>query len=725
METSTSQRLLLAAALGATLAPGMAAADALAGGHDARDDSGNDVSAANEIRVNGVRSLTSDKIPDGTLNAAQTIDVIPRVVLEQQGATRLQDALKNVPGITLNAGEGAARGDTVNLRGFPAFNDFFLDGIRDAAVYSRDSFDLESVEVLKGPSAILFGRGSTGGVINQVSKAPTLAPSWSGTLMGGTNDLARATADIDQPIGDNAAVRLNAMGEHSKVADRDDVRNRRWGLAPSIAVGIGGPDTLTVSYLHQEENNIPDVGIPFIDGRPADVPRNLDYGLKSDRRTSNVDVATGRYRHEFSDAIAVSETLRYGNYGFDNRFNAPNFGYDGSEGAPLPGTPPGQVLVGRDAPSSVGRRTTTDSQTDFTDRFDTGPVSHTLVAGLEFGREHDNVVRLLNPFGDAGETPATPLLDPDPDEPGAAQPPRTRALTTAFSRAAYVVDTVHVGPFDLTGGVRFDRFSAHYRPEALMAGVSAASLVPLDHVDNVASPRAAIVYKPTDHARIYFSYGTSFDPSAEALSLNAKTANLGPVKARSYEFGTKLDWMNGRLTTTAAVFRTQIDNAQTTDPDHPTSLVLGGNERVDGVELSATGHLTDKWEIIAGYTYLDSKTVASTTADIVDKRLANVAHNAVNLWTEYYLTDRIEIGAGGNYLSKRYADFANTATLPHYILVDAMASYALNRHVSLQVNGSNLFNKLAYQGNYYSDADENHVVPAPGRTVLFTAAVHY
>src|SRR5579859_1682157 len=264
---SVSHRLQLAMSLlGSTLAPSMAHAE---NGTDTlpprKDDAGD------EIQVTGVRSLTSDKIPDGVLNAAQTIDVIPQRVLEQQATTRLEDALKNVPGITLNAGEGAARGDTVNLRGFPAFNDFFLDGIRDAAIYTRDSFDLESVEVLKGPSAILFGRGSTGGVINQVSKAPTLSPLKSGTLQFGTNNDVRGTIDVDQPLSDTAAIRLNSMDERSEVADRDHVRNERWGFAPSIALGIGTDTQFTANYVHQEENNIPDVGIPFLNGRPAPV----------------------------------------------------------------------------------------------------------------------------------------------------------------------------------------------------------------------------------------------------------------------------------------------------------------------------------------------------------------------------------------------------------------------------------------------------------------------
>jgi catecholate siderophore receptor len=720
---TVSRNILAASALFGVLTPALAKAGTNASGFEPGSEE------HGSIIVTGIRSLTSDRIPDGTLNAAQTIDVIPRDIMEQQASSRLQDVLRNVPGITFNAGEGAARGDTVNLRGFSAVNDFFLDGVRDVAVYTRDSFDLEAVEVLKGPSALVFGRGSTGGAINQVSKAPTLAPHWSGTVVGGSNDEIRATADIDQPIGDSTAVRLNAMAEHSKVDERDDVRNRRWGIAPSISLGISGPDTLTASYLHQEENNLQDTGIPFVNGRPADVRRENFYGLTSDRATADVNVGTLRYRHEFSGDIAIANTLRFGSYAFLNRVNSANFGYDGSPGAPEPGEPLDTILTGRDAPSSRGLRTNLTDQTDVTAHFSTGRVSHTLVAGVELGRERDRTTRFVNPFETPGETPPTSLINPDADAFADIQPAETRIVTTAYSAAAYINDTVHIGDFiDVMGGVRYDRFSAHYRPTELIPGDPGddeTSSVPLDRVDHVVSPRAAIIFKPSRNARIYFSYGTSFDPSAEALSLNSASADLGPVKARSFEFGGKLNMLQGRLTATAAVFRTQIDNAQTTDPDHPDRLVLAGDQRVDGVELGLTGRMTEHWEIIAGYTHLNGKTVASNESETVGKYLANVAPDAINLWTEYEITDKFEIGAGGNYLGKRYAGFAEQAILPSYVLVNAMASYSLNNHLNLRVNANNLFNKLAWQGSYYADDEENHVMPAAGRTVLFTAAFRY
>src|SRR6185437_6630634 len=363
------------------------------------------------VTVSGVRSLLHDKLAESEQNAPQSITVVTDRLMAAQGTTNLEDALRNVPGITLNAGEGAARGDTVNLRGFSAFNDFFLDGIRDAAAYTRDDFDLQSIEVLKGPGAVLFGRGSTGGAINQVSKAPLATPFENVATVLGTNDLYRATADLDAPIAPSAAVRLNLMGQSSAVAGRDDVRNRRWGVAPTVAWGLGEQDSLVLAYLHQQEDNVLDTGIPFVDGQPASVRRGAFFGLASDRATTDVDVLTAHYRHDFNDRVSLEDTLRYGHYGFDYQFEAPSFG----KNAPVFSTPLDSILVGRDAPDSSGVETNLDDQLDLTARFETGFIAHTLVAGIEAARQSADIDRYLNPFNaDTGWIPETPLLDPDP-----------------------------------------------------------------------------------------------------------------------------------------------------------------------------------------------------------------------------------------------------------------------------------------------------------------------
>ena len=244
-------------------------------------------------------------------DTAQAVNVIPAAVLQEQAVDTLQDALKNVPGITLNAGEGGTHGDNINLRGFAASDDFFLDGLRDTGFYTRDSFDLEGIEVYKGPASTLFGRGSTGGVVNQVSKIPQLTDFARASVVGGTNSEIRGTSDLNYAITDDAAFRLNAMGLRSQVADRDFVKNERWGLAPSFAFGLGEPTQLIVDYLHQQQNDIPDYGIPFAFGKPVPVPRDTYYGLPEDDRTqAKVDVGTLLFKSQFNDSLWLTDNAR-------------------------------------------------------------------------------------------------------------------------------------------------------------------------------------------------------------------------------------------------------------------------------------------------------------------------------------------------------------------------------------------------------------------------------
>jgi catecholate siderophore receptor len=666
------------------------------------------------VTVNGVRSLMADKLPESQLDIPQSLTVVSEKLMTEQGNTRLQDALKNVPGITLNAGEGAARGDTVNLRGFSAFNDFFLDGVRDAAVYTRDSFNLQSVEVVKGPSAVLFGRGSTGGAINQVSKAPFLQDADVVTANFGTNDLYRLTADINHPIADSSAFRLNVMGESSYVAGRDFVHNRRWGLAPSITFGIGGPDTLTLAYLHQQENNVPDTGIPFLNQQPAPVPRESYYGLSANTVTTHDDIATAHYKHDFSSDVVLSDTLRYAHYEFSYLDDLPNYG----KTPPTATTPLDDILVGRDQPSSTGIQSNLTEQLDLTTRFQTGFIRHTVASGFEWARQTLDLNRLNNPFNNNNTfIPETPLLNPDPYEAMPVEGVSSQQDTVARSTSFYVTDTMNLGQyFDLVAGGRYDKFSADYKQVTVASG----ALLLLDHTDRVGSPRAALIFKPTPLQSYYVSYGTSFDPSAEALALTAKTSNLGPVKGRTYEVGGKANVLGGQLLVSGAVFRTVVDNAQTNDPENPSLTVLNGNQRVQGFEAYASGYLTKKLELTAGYTYLDGKTISSGTAAFVGQPLQNVARNALNLWTEYEFTNQWEAGIGGNWLDRRFADFGGTTSVPGYVVWNAMVKYKVMRNLELQLNGLNLFNRFYLDAPYYTSPSENHVIPGAGRSGMLS-----
>jgi catecholate siderophore receptor len=645
----------------------------------------------------------------------QNVTVVPQQVLADQAVNNLQDALKNVPGITLNAGEGGTHGDNINLRGFAASDDFFLDGLRDTGFYTRDSFDLDSIEVYKGPASTLFGRGSTGGVVNQVSKSPQLNDFARATVVGGTNNEIRGTADLNYAFGQNSAFRLNAMDQNADVADRDFVAYRRWGVAPSLAFGVGTSTTLQLNYLHQRQDDTPDYGIPFAFGAPVPVPRNTYYGLPSDDRSvARVDVGTVIFKTEFAKDLWLTDNARAGNYFFDSRQTAAHYG----AALPSPGTPLDTVLTYRDRPSVEGTVRTLMNDVDLHTRFTIGPVAHHVIVGLELDREEAALDRFANQLD---EIPGTPILDPDPFEsfPGRQTQITQMPDTVTKTVSGLLEDVVDFGPqWEATAAVRVDRFHAAYDEPITDQHY--------DHTDTIASPRASLVYKPIDIMSIYASYGTSYDPSAENLSLSAKTASLGPEKDKTFEFGVKSAALSGHLALQADVFQTTMTNARVGDPSNPTApQILAGEERVRGFEADAIGYLTDELEITAGYTHLDSKTLKSTNLGSVGAPLQNTAPDQANVWLVYEFQNPWKVGVGSSYLSRRAADIANTAHVPGYVTFDAMASYRINSHVALQVNGYNLANRYYYANSYFSSPAENHVIPGAGRTGLLTVSFAY
>ncbi|MES1156674.1 MAG: TonB-dependent siderophore receptor [Alphaproteobacteria bacterium] len=744
-----TEGLRQAAGLGlATIASaGIAHADDAAG--TAAKDTGRD---ENPIIVTGQRS-NLDALSGRIIDLPQSINVVPAEVIRQQGVSSLQEALKNVPGITLNAGEGGTHGDLVNLRGFSAGDDYFLDGLRDTGLYDRDAFDVEGIEVYKGPASTLFGRGSTGGVINQVSKAPHLGDFANVTLTGGTNDETRVVADGNFQFADHAAVRIAAMSMDAGIEGRPSfVETKRWGVAPSIAFGIGTDTQATLRYLHQHEDNMPDYGIPFVFGRPAPVAHDAFYGLPADDKfATDVDVVTGRFEHRFGNNITFADNARYGHYDFDSRQTAAIYGSANCYNAPLPyagapncatttgpvpvttfnplypvlGTPLDQIFVERDRPSSTGTIKTLMNSATLTANIDAFGVTQTLIGGVEYDREDADLVRFTN---QNTVIPPTPLLNPDPNQafPGTQTTVRQRPSTRTQTTGVFIADTVHVGAhWDFIGALRFDHFHAQFdQPVGTQSHFR--------HTDEVTSPRAAIVYKPSETSSIYFSYGTSFNPSAENLSLAANNQALPPEKDRTYEIGAKWAVFDQRLALTAAVFNTEMTNARITDPLTPSLQSLAGTLRINGFEANIQGHITDDWEIVAGYTYLDPEAVGLIAAGVKGP-VPNTAHHQANLWTTYELPHGFEIGGGLNYISDREAGADNAtipgqilvAAVPGYVTADAMASYEFNEHVRLQLNGYNLTDKFYYANSYFSRAGENHAVPGAGRTFLLTLGLSY
>ncbi|MDI3308455.1 MAG: TonB-dependent siderophore receptor [Acetobacteraceae bacterium] len=650
------------------------------------------------------------RLPTTVADTPQSVSVVPKEVMQERGANSVREALRNVTGISLAAGEGGASGDNLTLRGFSARTDFYIDGIRDIGQYTRDPFFLDSIEVLKGPSSVAFGRGSTGGVINQTTRLPQPLNFGEVTLSAYSPMGLRSTADVNLAAGDVAA-RLAAMATHVNVANRDHVYNERWGVAPSVTWGINGPTQLTLSYLHQSEQNIPDYGVPFLFGRPAPVPHHNFYGQNGvDQELTETDVATLRLSHRFNDSVTLRNTLRMGNYARELRATAPRI-----IGSPTPQTPLESILVNRQAQFRNALDTQLVNQTEAVLNFRTGPLTHAALVGFEIGRESSKTVR----FTATGRPPAN-LLFPNWNDSAtfvvSLNPTNGDVRTVADTIATYAIDQIRIGEmFEVLLGGRWDRFDADFRNRTTGQAFS--------RLDDMFSWRAALVFKPIPSVRTYFAYGTSFNPSAESLTLAANNANLAPEKNESFEIGASWEALEG-LRLSGALFRINKTNARTPDPVNGTLLVLAGQQRVDGFELQATGRITRDWNIIAAYTYLSSEILSSNTPAEVGKELPNVAPSTAALWTTYDLPLGFQIGGGLSYIGRRYADTANTNKVPGYVRYDAALSWQPQegplQGLRLQLNALNLGDTRFYESVY-----PGHAVPGAGRTFILTAAARF
>ncbi|MDT7815835.1 MAG: catecholate siderophore receptor [Acidobacteriaceae bacterium] len=691
--------------------------------------------------------LSLDRYPVPLLDTPQSITTISQAIIHEEGATTLRDTLRNAPGISLAAGEGGSQGDNLTLRGFTARNDIFLDGMRDFGSYYRDSFDYREVEVLEGPSSVTFGRGSTGGVINQESKTPVDRRSVVVEGDFGTDITRRFTADINQPLqslGHGAALRLNLMGNASNVAERDVTENRRFGVAPSFALGLGTANRLTTSYFHFQEDDIPDYGIPWYFNKPSPVARHNYYGFRDNYLRTDVDMGTIKAEHDISDWAILRNRFRVANNHRDARITEPQLN-NATAGTITPSTPLDQISVNRNQIATLSDEGLLWDQLDATAHLNTFGIRHVVVIGAEGGRETSDPVRptfnFVNPAGQTINTvPTANLLRPNEDQSfSGSSAPASNVHVTSTSYGLYLLDTLQFGShWELIGGARFDRFLTDEKsivyptPKQAVAGGPIVQGPPTitypSRLDRKPSWRAAAVYKPVSYGSIYFDYGTSFNPSAEALALTVGpagtgTANLAPEFNRSYEVGTKWDLSNARFSVRADLYRTTKDNAREASPTNSLLYVLAGTQRVDGAELVLNGRVTNRWQVLSSYTFMHSEVVNSQYYPLsVGYRLANVPNNLFNLWTTYQPLQRLTIGGGGNYVDSRTA--SSTVPLdpttglvkqvPGYVVLNAMARYTLTDNLSLQANIFNLANR-----NYIDEIHPAHIVPGAGTSGLF------
>ena len=679
------------------------------------------------VAVEVTDTVLEDTLPKYTqplVETPQTIDVIPQHIIQDQGATTLRDTLRNVAGISLAAGEGGAQGDSLTIRGFTARNDIFLDGMRDFGSYYRDPFNMNEVEVLQGPTSVTFGRGSTGGVVNQETKVPGMDARMAGTLDLGTDQTKRITFDFDKPIralGEGTAFRLNLMGHDSKFAGRDVAESRRYGIAPSLTFGLGTANRLTLSYLHAGADDTPDYGIPFLFNAPAPVDRRNYYGFEhGNYLKTNVDMGTIKYEHVVNNVVSFHNQARYAHYHRDVRITEAQI--DATSYAPNPlDTPFNQLRINRNEITVNSLETFLQDQVDVTFRFRTAGLEHTLVAGAEGGRETSSPYR---PRYDIESVPKANLLHPDPTQPfgGNITSATTDINVLALSGGAYFVDTINLSPkWNLSGGVRVDRFDASLN-QSLPANSPS-----LNRVDVMPSYRGALVFKPTAGASIYFDYGTSFNPSAEALSLSVATSaeDVAPESNRTFEIGTKWDLFARKMSMRASVFQTDKTNARETLNDG--SVENSGNQRVKGFQIQTNGYLTKRWEMVASYAYLDGKVTATKIIppaglpSAAGAQLANVPKNTFSVWSNYELPWHLTLGGGSDFVDSRTASATQpydpitklVKQVPGYWVFNAMAKYPLSEHLDLRVNVYNLAD------NYYIDqVHPAHLVPGAARSAL-------
>jgi catecholate siderophore receptor len=710
-----------------------------------------------------VDKLSSPKFTQPLLDTTQTISVITKELIQQQGATTLTEALRNSPGVgTFYVGENGSTntGDSIYMRGFDTSGSIFVDGVRDLGSISRDVFNIEQIEVTKGPDGSEYGRTAPTGAINMVSKQPQLGNGISGSAGYGSGEPMRATADWNQRVGAHAAFRLNVVGQDSGVTGRDKVENDRWAVAPSLAFGLGTPTRVYLDYLHVKQNNVPDGGVPTI-GLPGysnpdadlknpnppraqlDNPRMVDpsnfYGTDADHDHVQADMFTAIVEHDFSPGVSLHNTTRWGRTHEDYLLTS-FMGTYANLVLPDPADP-STWTIARSNPTfknQINRILT--NQTNVTARFQTGSVAHNLSAGVELTQEKASAIGMAALNGSAW--PAANLYQPDPDVGGLIYG-RNGAGSSGKTdtEAAYLFDTMKFGEqWQVNAGVRLDHYSTDFNSSvvcgakngpvcgALPAG-SVVAGVDRRSSGNLPNYKLGILYKPAANGSIYANFAVSQEPpggNTLTLSNSANSAdnpNLDPQKARTIEFGTKWDLLDEKLLLTGALYSTTVTNELVQDPTNPLIYYQIGKKRVQGVEVSAVGRLTDEWAVSAGFTTMNAEVVDGTAvAKDGSSDLAYTPKTAFTAWTTYHLPFNLTIGGGARYSGemKRGTDSAvgTPAFTESYWVFDAMASYPVNKHFDLQLNLYNLFDK-----SYVAAINKSGYRYTPGtpRSAMLTA----
>ncbi|MBS7456972.1 catecholate siderophore receptor Fiu [Coralloluteibacterium stylophorae] len=742
----------------AIAAPGVAAeADAADGSRAARLDQ---VEVRGErVKLYGAEEVDSPKFSQPLLDTTQTISVIGKDLFNEQGATTLTEALRNSPGVgTFYVGENGntTTGDAIYMRGFDSSSSIYVDGVRDAGSISRDVFNLEQVEVAKGPAGTDYGRTAPTGAINLVTKQPFLRDASQALLSVGTDDERRVAADFNKTLNAGAAFRLNLVAQDSGVPGRDEVENARWGVAPSLAFGLDGATQVYLNLLHVDQDNVPDGGVPTIGlpgystpdplrpeiGTAPRVDEENFYGTTADHDDVTADMATVRVEHAFSDDAWLRNTTRWGRNEQDYMLTA----FMGGAGNLV--TPdladPSTWTITRNLPTYKDQTNTIlTNQTNLSVHVDAGGIRHDISTGLELTREELETHGQSALNGSAW--PDANLYDPDPDVTG-LEWSRNGAGSEGETRTAalYLFDTLTFSErWEVNGGVRVDRYETEYASSVVCGGrgappcgdLPAGSIVPgvdAEDDDTLFNWKLGALYKPAANGSIYANYAISQQPpGGSSLELSSSANNLNnpvfdPQKAKTAEIGTKWNLSGDDLLLTAALYDTRVTNEIVQDPIDLT-YYQNGEKRVRGVELGAVGRITEAWSVSAGFTVMDTEVVegADVTAD-GSSDLTYTPDRAFTAWTTYAFANGFTIGGGARYSGemKRGSDGAvgTPAYTEDYWVFDAVASYAFNPNLELRLNVDNLFDE-----DYVAAINKSGYRYTPGqpRSALLTANIHF
>ncbi len=655
-------------------------------------------------RVDSYRSDTASgvKAPTPLLDVPQSVTVLSREQLDDQGVTQLGDALRYVPGVVLAQGEGNR--DQIVIRGQNTTADFFLNGLRDDTQYYRSLYNIDHVEVLRGANALLFGRGGGGGVINRVRKAPALSGQSLGAsaAVGSFGDFALA-ADLNAPLSQSLSARLNGTYEEFD-NHRQDFHGRFIGVNPTLAFAPSADTRIDLSYNYDDDSRIADRGVPSFNGAPLEGYRDTFFGRKD---TNIAAVKAHIVEARLTQQLAESLTLTVaGQYSHTDKYYGNIFA-----GAAVN---PATNSVSLSSYNSTSVRGSWIGQANLTWLGKTGPIGHTVIAGIEGGDQTTDAARSEGIFP-GGKTSAKVSLAERLAIPAitfGAPSRSTHTKVTTFS--AYVQDQIELAPFlQIVGGVRYDSFKIS--ADNLLTSTSAG------RTDHKWSPRAGVIVKPRRNVSLYGSYTRSFLPQSgdQFSALDATQATLAPEEFRNLEVGAKWD-VTPALALTAAAYRLDRENSRFNDP--VTGLpVLSGRTRTRGIELSATGRILPQWQVSLGYALQDGKVRSATTAAKAGQTLALLPDSQISLWTRYDVTEKLGLGLGVTHQSSAYTTVSNTVTLPPWTRVDTAVFYNLSKAVSVQLNVNNLLNE-----QYFPTAHtDNNISTAQPRSARLTVRMEF